>query len=273
MACRHANAVTAILFVALCHHTVGREYEVRLLDGDEHNGVWGTAEFQLRVNDLGLVRHVIVHGQEVIWQAAALYTSPVPPAESAGIRTVQGEGFGDRGLTVEKPTMTTRDERGRRIFEFQYQIACRKVLDGRPLCDAVQRLVITPTGAIEVRYEFEWRETLRWHGFQLLLMFNEEACRDREYMIMAGENILTGSLQAGPPTERRIRSLPFSQLTFRPEPGPVHLVWDQPATCTLNWGKNIQLSVIPAGLPYRKSIYKGQKAVLSYRILLPISQQ
>jgi len=270
------NGVRFVAFAclaALCRQGVGREYEVRLLEGTERRGVWGTTEFRVSVNELGVLRHVTVRGDVVLKQAAALYTSPIPPGEKSGIRTVQGEGFGARGLTVQEPSMQTRSERGRQIFEFRHAVANQAVFDGKTLCEVEQRIVISPTGSIEVHYAFDWRETLSWQTFMLLLLFNEETCRDCEYLVLTEGKNLVGALEPGPVLERRIRSLPFEQLTVRPACGPVHFVWDNTTTCSLHWAKSIQLSIRPRSLGHQRRIYQGQNDRVEYRILLPVSQQ
>jgi len=257
----------------LTRPSLAREFEARLLEGSERNGVWGTKEFQVHVNELGNLRRVKVGGKEIISQAAALYTSPKPPGSNKGIRTVQGEGYGKRGLTVEKPEMTTRDENGKRVFEFGLLVANQQVLDGRPLCRVSERVVITPTGEIHVRYDCHWLATVRWYMFAHLLMFEKEQCGSRDYLALAGDRTFAGTLEPGPVLERRIRFVKFEQLTIRTEVGPCHLVWHEEANCSFHWSKNIQLSFSPAAVPRRGFIYKGQKATISYSILLPVSQQ
>lgn len=270
---KHLARLTLLIAGVLPHVAVAREFEVRLLEGNEQRGVWGTKEFQVHVNDLGNLRNVKVNGKEIIWQAAALYTSPKPPGSEKGVRTVQGEGYGKRGLTVEKPEMTTRDENGKRIFEFELLVANQQVLDGRPLCRVSERVVIAPTGEIRVRHDCHWLETLRWYMFAHLLMFDKEQCAKREYLALAGDRTFAGTLEPGPTLERRIRWVTFEQLTIRTEVGPCHLVWHEEANCSFHWSKNIQLTFSPAAVPRRGFIYKGQKATISYSILLPVSQQ
>jgi len=252
-----------------------RAFVVRQLEGNEQTGVWGTDEFRVTVNSLGLVRHVKVKGKEIIWQAAALYTSPVPRDAKEGIRTVQGEGYGNHGLSVEPPRTVTREDNGKRIFEIDHLVASKKVLSGRPLCKVHQKIIITPTGEIHVSYDCEWLETLRWRGFQMLIMFDKQNCENREYMVAAHDILRVGKLDPGPrkPGVRQIRSQPFEQLTIRPEAGPVHFVWDTKLNCSFYWGRGIQLHMTPHTVPRRLSVLKGQKARIAYRILLPVSQQ
>ena len=252
-----------------------RAFEVRLLEGSEQSGVWGTDEFQVTVNSLGLLRHVKVNGHEIIWQAAALYTFPIPPEGSEGIRTVQGEGFGERGLTVEPPKVTTRDERGRRVFELEHLVANRKVLDGRPLCRVQQQIALSPTGEIDISYDCEWLETLRWSTFQLLLMFDKENCENRGLVAAAPDLLRVGKLDPGPRSGdvRQMRNVTFEQLTLRPEVGPVHFIWEEPSECSFYWGTDIQLRIAPQNLPRRTPVLKGRKERMSYRILLPVSQE
>jgi len=251
----------------------GRAFRVRRIRGNRNSATWGTDEFEVTVNSLGVMRHVKVKGLELVWQAAALYTSPVPPGAKRGLRTVQGEGVGTRGLTVERPRMTTREEGGARVFEFEHYVANKKVLGGRRLCKVTQKLMIRPTGEIHVSYDFEWLHTLRWGSFMLLPMFQAKTCRDREYMILAGERVFTGRLEKGPVTQRRLRHIAFKQLTVRSDVGPFHFVWDTENKCSFHWGGGIQLSITPKSVPYRGVVYKGQKDRIAYRILLPVSQQ
>lgn len=270
-----ARALIVVSLVA-CSVTVhARAFEVRLLEGNEQAGVWGTDEFSVAVNSQGLLRHVKVNGREIIWQAAALYTFPIPLEESKGVRTVQGEGHGERGLTVEPSRMQTRDERGRRVFEFDHLVASKKVLGGRPLCKVGQQVTILPTGEINVAYECEWLETLRWQTFQLLLMFDKGNCESRKFLAAAPDVLRVGKLDPGPRSGdvRQIRGVPFEQLTIRPEVGPVHFVWDEPSDCSFHWGTDVQLRIAPQSLPRRTPILKGRKARISYRILLPVLQE
>ena len=159
---------STLLILGLClmlrqPEAQARAFEVRLLKGTERDGVWGTDEFRVSVNWTGVVRHVIVKDKELIWQAAALYTFPVPPEGGPAPRTVQGEGSGNRGLSIEPPKMECRDEKGKRVFTFHHQVSSKKIHDGKPLCNVLQKIVITPTGEISVAYDFEWTETVRWY--------------------------------------------------------------------------------------------------------------
>ena len=264
-------ALLAISLMALGRHPAfARAFEVRLLKGTEKDGVWGTEEFQVSVNALGVVRHVTVRGKELVGQAAALYTSPVPAGAKEGVRTVQGEGIGDRGLTVTPPTMETRDDRGKRLFTFRHLVANKKVGDGKPLCRVDQQIVITPTGEISVSYDFEWLETLPWHGFSQLILFQKEAIAGRDYTLFFGDRCLTGRLTPGAPiAESRIREA-FDRLSIWSEVGPFHYVWDAPSTCEFS---PPQLTIQPKSVTYRGVIYRGLRDRISYRILLPVSQQ
>ena len=107
---------SAKLMICLCGVSLmsgeAREFEVRQLKGDPKNGIWGTKEFSMHVSALGVIRYVKVNGRELVWQAAALYTRPVAPDGRKGLRTVQGEGFGKRGLTVEAPLHRTESKDG-----------------------------------------------------------------------------------------------------------------------------------------------------------------
>jgi hypothetical protein len=256
--------------LAVSQTCFARAFEVRLLKGTEKDGVWGTDEFQVSVSSLGVVRHVTVRGKELVWQAAALYTSPVPAGAKEGVRTVQGEGIGDRGLTVTPPTMEAREDRGRRIFAFRHLVANRKVLEGKPLCRVDQQVVITPTGEISIRYDFECIETIPWHGFSLLILFPKEAIAGRDFTLLVGERVVAGRLTpAAPIAESRIRE-PFDRLSIWSEIGPFHYVWDAPATCEFS---PPQLTIQPMAVVYRGKIFKGLRDRVSYRILLPVAQQ
>jgi len=274
---RRMIVACALVGLALCVQAQARAFRVRRLDKNKkaQTGVWGTDEFQVNVNPLGCVLSVKVKGKEIVRQAARLYTSPIPPDAKKGLRTVQGEGIGNRGLTVERPKMKTRDEKGKRILEFEHLVANKKVLNGRPLCKVNQKVVITPTGEIHVSYDCEWLETVRWGGFSLLILFNRENCTDREYMVATGDVIRTGRLDQGPrkPRVRQIRRESFEQLTVRPEVGPVHFVWETKAKCSFYWGADIQLHMSPLSMPRRVPVFKGQRARIAYRILVPVSQQ
>ena len=251
----------------------GREFEVRLLKGKAESGFWGTSEFRCHVNSLGVVRHVSVRGKKIFQQAVALYTRPFPPGAKRGIRVVQGEGFGARGLSVEAPKMTTRDEKGTRVFEFEHLVANKKVLNGKPLSKIHQKISITPTGEIHVTYDIEWLHTLRWGMFAQLLMYDIDAVAGREYLAIAGDRVYEGKLDPGPILKRRIRNVAFDRLTVRPEVGPVHVVWRAKTNGSFHWAKSIQLMFRPEIVPRRGFIYKGSKDRISYSILLPVSQQ
>lgn len=254
----------------------GRAFEVRLLKGDERNGVWGTDEYSVRIGALGNLNQLTVGGQEIA-SVIALYTSPVPleAAEGAGVRTVQGEGVGDRGLTCQPPEMTGSEQDGRRRFEFHHLVANKQVKDGAPLCDVKQTVELTPTGEIELVYDCEWLESIRWGGFSLMAYFKKESCENREFLVHGPDLLKTGVLDPGPRggDQRQIRFQQFEQVTIRTEPGPVHFVWREPAECALHWGSDIGLAVGPLDPPRRLPMLKGRKARLAYRILLPVSQQ
>jgi len=261
-------ATACLLFLSTV--AFARAFEVRLLKGTEKDGIWGTDEYQVAVSWLGSMRNVTVGGKKLLYQAAALYTGPVPPGAQQGLRTVQGEGFGERGLTVQPPEMGCHDDHGRRVFTFRHLVANKKVLEGRPLCRVDQQIVLAPAGEISVRYDCQWLETIRWDGFSLLLFFEKEAIQGRDFLLVIDDRLVTGQLAAGQPiAERRIRES-FTRLTVWSEVGPLHLVWDAPANCELS---PPQLSIQPAAVPYRAVIYKGTKDTIQYRILLPVSQQ
>ena len=187
---------------------------------------------------------------------------------------MQGEGYGKRGLTLDPPKVKTYEENGKRIFEYEHILGAKEIHGGRPLCKVRERLVITPTGEIHVVYDCEWLESLRWQTFSHLIIFNKKNCRDREYLVRVEDRFFTGKLEKGAATERRIRNLAFDQLTVRAEAGPVHFVWDEKAQCSFHWGGGISLSIAPKNWSYHhRTIYKGQKERIAYRILLPVSQQ
>ncbi|NUQ64756.1 MAG: hypothetical protein HUU20_20020 [Pirellulales bacterium] len=246
-----------------------RAFEVRLLKGTEKDGVWGTDEYQVSLNSLGGLRDVAVQGKKLLF-LAALYTSPVPLGAEQGLRTVQGEGVGQRGLTVQPPEMKSREDRGRRVFQFEHLVANTKVLEGRPLCRVDQEIVLTPSGEISVRYDCQWLETIRWDGFSVLVFFEKDAIEGRDFLLAIDDRVVTGRLAVSRPiAESRIRE-PFTRLTVWSEAGPFHVVWDSPAVCELT---PPQLSIQPAAVGYRAVTYQGTKGTIQYRILLPVSQQ
>ncbi len=236
--------------------------------------IWGTDDFQLAISNQGTIRAVQVKGKEVIAQALALYTFPVPPGTEKSVRCVQGEGFG-AGPGGEQPKPQVREEDGKRIFEYDRVIGTSQILEGHPLCKVHEQLIVTPKGEIHVLYEFEWMETVRWDSFGQFIMFNEENCRDREYQIKVKEQFFTGKLDNGPITERQIRFMPFDQLTIRTDLGPVQYVWEAPSQASFYWATGlIQLHIAPPIVPTTPgSIFKGQKDRMAFRILLPVPQQ
>jgi len=260
-------ALVALGVADVCH---GRAFEVRLLKGDERNGTWGTDEFRVVVNPTGVLRNVTVHEKEIIWQAAALYTSPVA-SDGTSPRTVQGERWGQTGLSVEPPVMQAWADHGKRIFTFRHKVSNRKVYDGLPLCNVTQKMIITPTGEIHVSYDFEWLRTLRWNGFCLLVMFGKETIPGCEYLARVQDRFLGGRFTPGDGLNRL--RLPLEKLTIRTPVGLVHFLWDTKTNCTLNWAKGVTLSMSPPAAPYKNVIYKGQRDSIVYRILLPVSQQ
>ena len=266
----HASLLLAFLAILVPAAGFGRAFEVRLLKGTERDGLWGTDEFQVSVNSQGAMRRVAVRGKELVWQAAALYTSPVPPGTQSSVRTVQGEGVGERGLTVTPSPMDCRDEHGKRVFVFRHLVANKKVLDGKPLCQVDQRIVLTPTGEISVSYDCHWLHSLAWHGFDLLVLFPKEVIAGREFTLLIGDRVLTGRLTPGGAiAPHRVRE-PFTRLTIWSEAGPFHWVWDVPSTCEFS---PPQLTIQPAAVAYRGIMFRGVKDRIAYRILLPVSQQ
>lgn len=273
---RHVLACWAVLVVvALAPPAAAGAHRVRRL-GDERSQVWGTDEYEATVTPLGLVRHVKVRGVEVIWQAAALYTSPIPSGAEKGVRTVQGEGTGKRGLTVELPEVTLSEQNGSRVFEFRHLVSNRQVLEGRPLCRVLQTLVLTPTGEIRVTYDCEWLETVRWQTFLILILYDrDDVCRNRPFLSVTDDTVRTGVLEPGPlkPGVRQLRNLALKQFTVRPEMGPVHFMSDGTSRATISWASSIQLSLTPRDMPRRNPVLKGRRERIVYRILLPVSQQ
>ena len=178
------------------------------------------------------------------------------------------------GVT-ELNQVSTRSEGGTRVFDFTHLVASTKVRDGRALCRAAQRIAIAPTGEIDVTYDFEWLETLHWQSFMLLLLFERASTEGCEYLAATDIRTVAGVLDAGPRQggSRRIRHEAFTQLTIRPAVGPVHIVWPVRSECSFHWGTDIQLQVMPTNMPRRLPIRKGRRERISYRILLPVSQQ
>lgn len=252
----------------------GRAFEVKLLDGSERSGVWGTEEYRVRVTDQGALRDLSAHGKQVMRYAGALYTSPFPASGSKSIRTVQGEGVGERGLTVEPPERRTYERRGARIFRFRHQVAKPAVFDGQTLCEVDQAVTLTPTGEITVKYDCRWVRTCRWRMFSVLMFLTSDTVADCEYMGLRGDRVFTGRLlsDGASAADARLRE-PLEQLTLRTRTGPVHFVWDTPLPTTFSWFKQVQLQTRPGGVPRVGTIYKGTTGRISYRILLPVSQQ
>jgi|ETNmetMinimDraft_26_1059896.scaffolds.fasta_scaffold01154_7 hypothetical protein len=267
-----------MLMVCLCGVALltgeAREFEVRLLKGDGKNGIWGTKEFSMHVSALGVIRYLQVNGKELIWQAAALYTRPVAPGAEQGLRTVQGEGFGKRGLTMAAPLRKTESQHGKRIFEFTHQIAKPQILEGRTLCEVKQRIVITPTGEIDVTYDCHWLETIRWHGFDILIIFNKESVNRRRCIVYAKDSVHDHVLELdqGSAIKNRIRD-ELKQLCIWSAEGPIHLLWQERASSRFSWYKGAETYFRPPAVPYRGIVYKGQRSRIAYRILLPVSQQ
>jgi len=252
----------------------GRAFEVKLLDGTERSGVWGTEEYRIRVTDQGALRDLMVHGKQVMRYAGALYTSPFPASGSKSIRTVQGEGAGERGLTVEPPERRTCERRGVRVFRFRHQVAKPAVFEGQTLCEVDQAVTLTPTGEITVAYDCRWVRTCRWRGFSVLMFFTSDTVAGCEYMGLRGDRVFTGRLlsDAAAAADARLRE-PLEQLTLRTRAGPVHFVWDTPLPTSLSWFKQMQLQMRPAGVARKGTIYKGTTGRIAYRVLLPVSQQ
>lgn len=270
--CRHM----CILVLLLSPCCLGaRAFRVRQL-GDPTAHVWGTDEFEVTVTPLGLVRHIRVGGEELVWQGVSLYTFPYASATGDPIRTVQGEGYGDRGLSIIRPEMSHRDVDGTHVWEFDHQVAAKAVLDGQPLCRVHQRVSVTPTGEIDVTYDCEWLETLRWSSFMVLILFDKAACQGKSFLALETEDLVhVGLLDSSTPGQggQRIRNVAFKQLSIRPAPGPFHVLWTEPADCSFHWTSSLELRVAPRGLPRHGPIPKGHRARIGYRFLLPVSQE
>lgn len=269
---RQANWLCCVGLIA-ASTACARDFEVRLLKGDLRSGCWGTSEFQCWVNSLGAVRNVSVRGTQIARQAAALYVRPCPPDTEQGVRAVQGERIGLKGLTLQVPEMQTHDERGTRVFEFRHRIANRAVLSGRPLCDARQKVVITPAGEIHIDYDFEWLVTLRWQMFEQQILYENSAVAGRQYLGLTSGRVYAGTLDPGPAAQQRIRNALFERLTVRPAVGPVHLVWRAKARANLYWSSQVRLTFRPGVVGRNGYIYRGLRDRIAYSILLPVSQQ
>ena len=267
--------LNALLTLALMQGVAGaREREVRLLRGNVKHGVWGTKEFSVAVNASGVAGAVTLRGKRVFTQMARLYTGPTPFGKTRGLRAVQNEGYGKgKGMSLEPPKMTTRQEKGARIFEFEHILARKEILDGKPLCKAREKLVIKPNGEIHVTYEFEWLVTMRWRTFGVYMLMDPKVCRNKEYVVIAGEQVRSGQLAEGPVADSRVRHLPFEQISIWTDDGPVHVVWLAPSRSTFSWYRNISLWINCPKLPNRGKVFKGLKDKFSYAVLLPVSQE
>ena len=270
---RRTFTLLVLLLGFPCLHA--REFAVRRI-GEKKANAWGTDEFQITVSPLGTIRHIRVGDTELVWQGAALYTFPYPIAGGKAIRTVQGEGYGKRGLSVEAPEVSERDVDGTHIWELTHLVATKAVLDGRPLCRVRQTLSVTPTGEIEVVYDCEWLETVRWSSFMVLIIIDKKACSGKPFLALEAEGTThTGLLDKSSPGQggQRIRNVVFEQLSLRPAPGPVHVMWPEPAASSLYWSGGLELRTGPPGLSRNRPIPKGHRARLKYRFLLPVSQE
>lgn len=271
---RQLLIVTTLVGLSLAARAAqAREFRVRLLKGDERNGVWGTKEFQVRVSDSGRMTSLKVGGREVLRQVAAFYAYPTPPDSKRAIRLIQGDASPGGRPSLAPAEMTTRDENGKRIFEFAYVIAHKKVLAGRPLCDVRQRVEITPTGEIHVRYDLAWLQTLRWSGATVILTADIKRSGFREFMAVAGKRVLTGPIRPSPAVRSCFNHWAVEQLTLKRENDSCHFVVAERAPCGLVWRKGLVFQIRPHGVARKGFIYEGQKAVLSYSILLPVELQ
>lgn len=265
-----ASLVTLLGLLGLfSEQSWGRDFCVRLLDGSEDAGVWGTSEFQVAVSQSGGMRHLSVRGRELVWQAASLYTFPIPPGADKGIRTVQGEaGWG------KTTRLLCADRKGVRTFRFRHILAKHTIHNGQVLCEIDQTIVLDPTGEVSVQYDCLWTRTCRWRSFGVLMFFSLDTMRGCRYMGLQGDSVFTGVLDAHvtSPVGARLRAA-LDQLTIWSPEGPVHVLWRSPPRLSLDWLEHIQLSIQCARVPYRGTIYKGSRDTIAYRILLPVSQQ
>lgn len=250
-----------------------REFRVRLLKGDERNGVWGTKEFQVHVSASGRLRYLKVGGREVLRQVAALYAFPKPPGSRRSVRLIQGVASLEGRPCLAPPKMATREVDGKRVFEFRFVVAHRKVLAARPLCDVRQRVEITPTGEIHVRYDLEWLQTLRWKTVTVILTADIRRSGIREFVAIAGDRVLIGPIRPSPAKNQRFRHWRLEQLTLKRQDDSCHLVVVERARCDLTAARGLVVQISPLGVARNGFIYKGQKAVLSYSILLPVELQ
>jgi len=144
------------------------------------------------------------------------------------------------------------------------------------LCRVQQTLRVTPTGEIDVLYDCEWLETLRWSSFMVLIIFDRPACGGTSYVgLETNGTAHSGLLDPSSPGQggNRIRGAIFEQLSIRPASGPLHVVWPEPASCSLSWSRGIELRIEPQGLSRYGPIPRGHRARLNDRFLLPVSQE
>ena len=245
---------------------------VRLLNGKETDGVWGTDAFRVSVNSLGLIRDVRVGGKQLVARSM-LYAYPLRPGTGKLVRSIQGARLGPQALTVLKPKAVSRDEGGRRVLEYTHLVANRDLLGGRPVCKVVQRVAITPAGEIHVSYDCEWLVSLRWEGFFTLTFFAQKEFRGREYTAFAAERVLKGRMDPTAKGARRTPYLTLEQLTLQTEAGPLHVTFEGKYRCAADWTRDVYLYVTPRMTRGKNvTIYKGQKTRMAYRFLLPVTR-
>jgi len=245
-----------------------RETEVRLLDGSEQNGTWGTDAFQIHVHQSGRLGSVKVGSLELIQQAGGFHASPVIPNSDKSARCVL------KPTDSGKPIMTSRNENSHRVFNFDYVVTADEILDGAALCRVRQKVTVTSGGEITVVYEYEWLQTVNWHVFRVLTKFNEAACQQHGYQILIGDQAYVGTLEPGPPAKQRFGRKLFDQLTIASDVGPFHFVWTEPAKSSLHWNQSVFLDMRPPRVDHRTAvIYPDYKSTIAYRILLPVPQQ
>ncbi len=248
-----------------------RAFEVKRLRARRGAEVWGTDEFQVELTRDGVLRRVAARGQQLLW-LAALYTSPVPPGASKGVRTVQGETPGRTGLSLAHPERRAAVEPGARVFTFVHRVANPRVLDGRTLCEVTQRVRIAADGRIDVLYDCRWTQTLRWHGFAVILFFPRQGLPGREFFVYdADGRVLRSGRWPAPSGMDRLRGR-FGQASIWAAPGPFHILLPEPVDCALTWAKSSRLDIRPLAAPYRSTVFKGQRGRIHYRLLLPVTQ-
>lgn len=268
------GALVAALLAVLAFALPARaaETEVRLLRGDTRNGVWGTSEFQVQVLDTGALSLVRMGKHDLIREAASFRTAPLPPDSQEPARS-EILGLDENGRTIPKPRLTLRQDRGSRIFRFDYAVTSPAIDAGAPLCRVVQTLTITPRGEIHVVYDCEWTRTLRWHVFQFVVSLDPAACMNHEYVLLSEHKALSGRLTPGSAPDPVTRLADPDQISIWSDLGPIHVVGPPDNSASFSWSGGVYVIFRPSYLRGRAFIYKDRTARVSYSILLPVSQQ